>query len=200
MELSKLQTEKVLKQFLSKENGLNKVLEIFMNSLMYSERDVFLKSQEGSNKGNAYRQSQVYGRGRQIQLRMPRDRMGQFYPVILTLLRNQDSQLHDLSFMLYNKGLITKDISYVLNIIYGKNYSKNTISEINKSFYDHMYDWRNRDMEQEYLADYIGAIWEKVKRDSIRNEAFYIQMGLKQDFSREIISIVNIPTESSICW
>ena len=46
MNLSKLQTEEVLKQFLSKENGLNEVLEIFMNSLMYSERDVFLKSQD----------------------------------------------------------------------------------------------------------------------------------------------------------
>ena len=103
MKLSKLQTEEVLKQFLSKENGLNEVLEIFMNSLMYSERDVFLKSQDGDNKGNGYREGQVYGRGRQLQLRIPRDRMGQFYPVLLALLRDQDSQLHDLSFMLYSK-------------------------------------------------------------------------------------------------
>ena len=98
MKLSKLQTEEVLKQFLSEENGLNEVLEIFMNSLMYSERDVFLKSQDGINKGNGYREGQVYGRGRQLQLRIPRDRMGQFYPVLLALLRDQDSQLHDLSF------------------------------------------------------------------------------------------------------
>lgn len=48
MNLSKLQTEDVLKQFLSKENGLSDVLEMFMNSLMVSERDVFL--QKGRHK------------------------------------------------------------------------------------------------------------------------------------------------------
>jgi transposase-like protein len=200
MNLSKLQTEEVLKQFLSKENGLNEVLEIFMNSLMYSERDVFLKSQEGINKGNGYREGQVYGRGRQLQLRIPRDRMGQFYPVLLALLRDQDSQLHDLSFMLYSKGLTTRDIGEVLEVIYGKNYSKSTISDINKSFYEQMQDWRNRELEQEYLAIYIDAIWQKVKRDTIRSEAFYILMGLKKDFTREIIGIVNVPTESSTGW
>jgi len=200
MELSKLQTEEVLKQFLNKENGLNEVLEIFMNSLMYSERDVFLKSQDGINKCNGYREGQVYGRGRQLQLRIPRDRQGQFYPVILALLRDQDSQLHDLSFMLYSKGLTTRDIGDVLDVIYGKNYSKSKISDINKGFYEQMQDWRNRELDREYLAVYIDAIWEKVKRDTIRGEAFYILMGLKQDFTREIIGIVNIPTESSTGW
>ncbi len=66
MELSKLQTETVLKQFLSKENGLNEVLEILMNSLMYSEREVFLKENQQANKGNGYRPGQVYGRGQQF--------------------------------------------------------------------------------------------------------------------------------------
>lgn len=200
MNLSKLQTEEVLKQFLSKENGLNEVLEIFMNSLMYSERAAFLKTQEGFNKGNGYREGQVYGRGRQLQLRIPRDRMGHFYPVLLALLRDQDSQLHDLSFMLYSKGLTTRDIGEVLEVIYGKNYSKSTISDINKSFYTQMQDWRNRELEQEYLVIYIDAIWQKVKRDTIRSEAFYILMGLKKDFTREIIGIVNVPTESSTGW
>lgn len=200
MNLSKLQTEEVLKQFLSKENGLNEVLEIFMNSLMYSEREAFLKVQDGPNKGNGYREGQVYGRGRQLQLRIPRDRMGQFYPVLLALLRDQDSQLHDLSFMLYSKGLTTRDIGEVLEVIYGKNYSKSTISDINKSFYEQMQDWRNRELAQEYLVVYIDAIWQKVKRDTIRSEAFYILMGLKKDFTREIIGIVNIPAESSTGW
>lgn len=60
MNLSKLQTEDVLKQFLSKENGLSDVLEMFMNSLMVSERDVFLQKDAGINKGNGYRPGQVY--------------------------------------------------------------------------------------------------------------------------------------------
>lgn len=200
MELSKLQTEAVLKQFLSKENGLNEVLEILMNSLMYSEREAFLKETEQPNKANGFRSGQVYGRGQQLQLRIPRDRLGQFYPVLLGLMRDQDSQMHDLSFCLYTKGLTTRDIGDVLDIIYGKNYSKSTISNINKSFYGQMESWRNRSLDKEYLAVYIDATWVKVNRDTIQNEAFYIMMGLKKDYTREIIGIVNIPTESAAGW
>lgn len=200
MQLTKLQTEEVLKQFLSKENGLNEVLEMLMNSLMYGEREAFLKEKEACNKANGYRPGQVYGRGQQLQLRIPRDRLGQFYPIILGLMRDQDSQMHDLSFSLYSKGLTTRDIGDVLEIIYGKNYSKSTISNINKSFYGQMEAWRNRLLEQEYLIVYIDAIWTKVKRDTIDNEAFYIMMGLKKDYTREIIGIVNIPTESATGW
>lgn len=200
MQLTKLQTEKVLHQFLSKENGLNDVLEMIMNSLMLSERSAFLKQTNESNKGNGYRLGQVYGRGQQLQLRIPRDRMGQFYPVVLALLRDQDSQVHELSFALYSKGLTTRDIGDVLETIYGKHYSKSTISAVNVSFYEQMRAWRERPLEGEYVAVYIDAIWTKVKRDTVQNEAFYIIMGLRKDYTREIVGIANVPTESSSGW
>lgn len=200
MNLTKLQTESVLKEFLSKENGLNEVLEMLLNSLMYSERSTFLEKDGGLNKANGFRQAQVFGRGKQLELKVPRDRLGHFYPVLLALLRDQDGQIHDLSYALYSKGLTTRDIGEVLEIIYGKHYSKSSISNINKSFYEQMDAWRNRELEDEYLVLYIDAIWEKVRRDTIRSEAFYIIMGLKKDYTREIIGIVNIPVESSTGW
>jgi len=200
MELTKLQIEGVLKQFLSKEKGLNEVLEMVINSLMYSEREAYLESRGEKNKGNGYRFGKAFGRGKQLELKIPRDRLGQFYPVLLTLLRDQDSQIYDLSFALYSKGLTTRDIGEVLEVIYGRNYSKSTISNINVSFYEQMEAWRRRDLDKEYLVVYIDAIWEKVRRDTIRSEAFYIMMGLKKDYTREVIGIVNIPTESSVGW
>lgn len=200
MELTNLQIESVLKQFLSREKGLNEVLEMIINSLMYSEREAYLKTHEEKNKGNGYRFGKAFGRGKQLELKIPRDRLGQFYPVMLTLLRDQDSQIYDLSFALYSKGLTTRDIGDILEVIYGRNYSKSTISNINVSFYEQMEDWRNRELEKEYLVVYIDAIWEKVRRDTIRSEAFYVIMGLRGDYTREIMGIVNIPTESSIGW
>lgn len=200
MELTKLQTEKVLSQFLDKKNGLNEVLEMVLNALMHSERELFLDSHKEKNKANGYRQGQAFGRGRQLSLRIPRDRQGQFYPVLLALLRDQDSQIHELSFTLYSKGLTTRDIGDVLDVIYGKNYSKSQISSITTEFYKQMEQWRNRALEEEYLVVYIDALWEKVRRDNIASEAFYIIMGLKKDFTREIIGIVNLPVESSAGW
>lgn len=74
MELTKLQTQDVLRTFLTKENGLNQVLEILLNSLMLVERTDYLQN-SSDNKGNGYRSGSVFGYGHQIELKIPRDRL-----------------------------------------------------------------------------------------------------------------------------
>lgn len=202
MQLSKLQTQSVLQEFLKKENGLNDVLEMVLNSLMLSERTDYLSSDNDSqNKGNGYRTGSVFGYGHQIELKIPRDRLSQFTPVILALFRQQETYLKEVSFQLYSKGLTTRDISDVMDTIYGKHYSKSSISNISQSFYDQMQAWRERDLDKHYLALYIDGLYVKVKRDGkYRNECFYIILGLREDYTREIISIVNFPSESATSW
>ena len=73
MHLTKEQTTEVLSKFISKKDGLNEVLEMVLNSLMYSERQDFL-SDSTNNKGNGYRLAKVFGHGAQLELRVPRDR------------------------------------------------------------------------------------------------------------------------------
>jgi transposase-like protein len=61
--------------------------------------------------------------------------------------------------------------------------------------------WRNRDLDSHYLAFYIDGLHVKLQRDKrYQNECFYIILGLKEDFTREVIAIVNLPTESSTGW
>ena len=201
MILTKKQTEEVLSNFLVKENGLNDVLQMVLNSLMLSERTVHLNEAEEKNKGNGYRMANVFGHGHQIELRVPRDRNSTFVPTILALFREQESYLKEVSFQMYSKGLTTRDIEDVMTTIYGSHYSKSKISQINVGFYEQMESWRNRKIDDHYLALYIDGIVVKLKRGSkYENECFYIIMGLKEDGTREIISIVNFPTESCTGW
>ena len=200
MDLTKKQTEEELSKFLRKENGLNEVLEMLLNALMLSERSDYLRKSI-SNKGNGYRLGNVFGYGNQIELRIPRDRQSAFTPTILALFREQESYLKEVSFELYSKGLTTRDISDVMETIYGNHYSKSTISNISKSFYDQMESWRNRELEEHYLALFIDGLHVKVRRDGIyQNECYYIILGLKEDYTREVISIVTLPSESSNGW
>jgi len=171
-----------------------------LNAMMYIERDEHLKGIE-KNKCNGYRSGNVFGYGSQIELRIPRDRQSTFMPTILALFRDQESYLKEVSFQMYSKGLTTRDISEVMETIYGKHYSKSTISNISQSFYEQMESWRNRDLDKHYLAFYIDGLQVKLRRDSkYENECFYIILGLKEDYSREIIAIVNFPTESAQGW
>ena len=200
MNLTKEQTTEVLSNFLSKENGLNEVLRMMLNAMMHCERGTFLESSQG-NKGNGYRLGKVFGHGTELELRIPRDRLSHFTPTLLALFRDQEQYLKEVSFALYSKGLTTRDISDVLQTIYGGHYSKSTISNFSQSFYDRMQQWRERSLESHYLALYIDGTFTKVRlSNSYKSECFYIILGLKEDYTREVISIVNIPEESSQGW
>jgi len=200
MQLTKEQTSEVLSKFASENNGLNDVLEIVLNSLMLSERGNYLAS-SSDNKGNGFRLGKVFGHGAQLELRIPRDRQSDFQPTILALFRDQESYLKEVAFKLYSKGLTTRDASEVMEIIYGTHYSKSSISNIAKSFYEQMEAWRDRSLSTHYLALYIDGLFVKVKRDgSYQDECFYIVLGLTEDYKREVIAIVNQPTESARAW
>ena len=40
----------------------------------------------------------------------------------------------------------------------------------------------------------------KVRRETVATEAFYVLLGLKEDFTREVLGIINIPQESASGW
>ena len=92
MNLTKKQTEEILSKYLVKENGLNEVLEMTLNAMMYCERSEYLSGKE-DNKGNGFRLGKVFGHGSQLELRIPRDRQSEFTPVILALFRDQEEYL-----------------------------------------------------------------------------------------------------------
>jgi len=110
--------------------------------------------------------------GKQIELKIPRDRLGLFQSVVLALIRDQKQQLEDLSFELYGKGLTTSQIGGIMKKIYGKYYSKSAISNITSTFYGQMQQWRERPLDSTYLAAYIDAIQLKIRRETVSSEAF----------------------------
>lgn len=199
IELTKLQLQASINKLLLQENGLNSVLEMTLNGLMHSERSIYLENSD-KNKGNGYRKAFAVGMGKQIELKIPRDRLGMFQPMVLALIRDQRQQLEDLSFELYGNGLTSSQIGNVMAKIYGKHYSKSSISKITTTFYEQMHHWRERPLESHYLAVYIDAIHLKVRRTTVSTEAFYIILGVKSDYTREVLAIVNIPSESATGW
>lgn len=201
LKLTQSQLQHVINDQLQQEKGLNDLFEMMVNGLMLSERQVFLE--EGKiqgNKGNGYRQAKRSGIGSKLSLRIPRDRLGVFKPVVLGLLNEQEEQVKDLCFELYGKGLTTRQIQDVIEKIYGSSYSKSSVSRITTDFSALVKSWLERDLDGFYPIIYIDAIHIKVRRDTVGTEAFYTLLGLKEDYTREVLAIVNIPQESASGW
>lgn len=200
LKLSNNQLQSVINEHLLHENGLNEVFSMFVNGLMYSERQAFLGQNVPGNKGNGFRKATRAGIGSKLQLKIPRDRLGVFQPVILGLLNEQEEQIKSLCFELYGKGLTTRQIESVVENIYGNTYSKSSISRITTDFSSLIDAWLERQLESYYPIIYIDAIHVKVRRETVATEAFYVLLGLKEDHTREVLGIINIPQESASGW
>ena len=201
IKFTKEQLQVAVNNYLSDSGGVNDLFTMVINGLMLGERKAFLSSEEkGENKGNGYRQLLKAGIGSGLELQVPRDRLGVFKPVLLGVLEQQEEKIKDLSFALYGKGLTTRQISEVLTDIYGTNYSKSGISRITTEFSEVVESWLNRPLDARYPVVFIDAIHVKVRRDVVATEAFYVVLGLKEDLTREVLAIVNFPTESASGW
>lgn len=201
IQFTKKQLQSIINLELEKEDGLNDLFAMMVNGLMLSERKLFLENKEDpDNKGNGYRKATRSGIGSKLSLSIPRDRLGVFKPVLLGLLDEQEAQVKNLCFELYGKGLTTRQIEGVIENIYGSTYSRSSISRITTDFSALVDSWLHRELDRYYPIIYIDAIHVKVRRDRVATEAFYVLLGLKEDLTREVLSIVNIPQESASGW
>jgi len=199
--LSKEQLATIINEQFIKENGANELFEIFINSLMKIERDEHIsQTRLNGNKGNGYRQIIKSGIQNGLNLKIPRDRLSSYKPIILAIINENEEKVKELSFELYGKGLSTRQVSDVIEKIYGKSCSKTTISRISQKYSQLIEEWRSRGLEKKYKVIMQDALYINVRRERVKKEAYYILLGLKEDNTREIISIFNIPTESSLGW
>ncbi|QBO57188.1 IS256 family transposase [Chryseobacterium salivictor] len=199
-ELYTEQISDLLLNVANSENGSNLLMQLTLNAFMKSERHLHQQENEG-DYGNGYRERKARGFGKEMILKVPRTRNGTFYPVLLNVLRNEDEERRKLIFSLYRRGLTTEQVSDVYEEIYGKEYSKQQISYLMKDSREEVDIWLKRKLESHYLVLYIDATFVHTRRDkSVSKEGYYTILGIKEDGSREVLSIVNHPTEGATLW
>lgn len=201
IDLSNDQLQDTIHSILNKDEGLNELLEMILNGLMKLERETFLTQQASSaNKANGYRPGRASGYGKELSLRIPRDRLGNFKPVLWAMLRDQQEQVRRLCFELYGKGLTTRQVGQITEKIYGTHYSCSAVSSFNQELADQLDQWRRRPLQARYPVIYMDAIHVKVRRQHVSSEAFYVVLGLTEDMQREVLAIASIPSESANGW
>jgi transposase-like protein len=167
---------------------------------MIAERKEFLQENPG-NKGNGYRLGKSYGHGRQLEFRIPRDRFGNFHPVIYAMLKDQDEESMRLAGSLYTKGLTQGQVGDIFEEVYGRHYSKSSISRMIDYLRDDTEQWLIRPLEGYYPIVFVDGIHIKLHRNKrVENEAFYVVLGVKPDRTREVLGIYNRPVESANGW
>ena len=83
-----------------------------------------------ADQGNGFRTVKAHGSCHELVLTVPRTRSGGFFPLILGLIREEDSEKNKLVTSLYTRGLTTEAITEIWEEMYGTSYSKSQISQL----------------------------------------------------------------------
>lgn len=200
MELTTTQKSAFISEMLSSEAGINELIRVLLDTFSKQERALFVEEHEGE-QCNGFRPRRWRGYGCSFELRIPRTRSGNFQPLILGILSSQESERALLFHELYTRGLSCEDIGSVCERIYGYHYSKQQVSYLSNTSKEEIYKWLERQLSPHYLAVYIDATFAYTRRDDrVAQEAYYTMLGLLPDGSREVLCVVNHPTEGALNW
>ncbi len=199
MNFTQEQMSEIFDEIASKKDGYRHLLKLSLEAIMKAERNEFNIAHCDSSNG--YRMSSIFAHKSKMELVVPRSRHHNFYPLILALIKDQDNESKELAFELYRAGLTTEQVGNMFGKIYGHTYSKAAISSMMQYARDDVFAWLERTIEDEYPIIYIDATYWYTRRDkSVSKEAYYTILGVKKDTTREVLSIVNHPTEGASNW
>src|SRR5574344_2263606 len=111
MKFTHEQISEIISSFTNGKDGFEELIRLGMESLMKSEREVYNTQKE--DVSNGFRDRRVYHNGKMFEIRVPRTRESNFYPVLLGVLKDQEAEVQRLICSLYSKGLTTKQVGEV---------------------------------------------------------------------------------------
>ncbi len=180
------------------ENGLDAELD---EELGYSRYDYKNKDTDNSRNGHSSKTLKTsFG---EVYIDVPRDRKGEFDPVILK--KNQTSVSHDVEekiLSMYAKGMTTSDIETHIHDIYGLEVSDTTVSRItDKKILPIAKEWQQRPLEPIYAVVFLDAIHYHVRSEGqIVKKAVYIAIGVDLDGWKDVLSMWVGENESAKYW
>ena len=169
------------------------------NELGYSKYNY--KDKKTSNCRNGYSKKDVQTDMGEVQLQVPRDRKGEFEPVVVKKHQNDVSSIEDQVLSMYAKGMSVRDIQTHLNDIYGVEASPALISNITDKIMPVIRDWQSRPLQEVYAVLFLDAIHYKVRQEGqIVNKAAYMIIGIDLDGQKDVLGMWIGESESAKFW
>ena len=147
-----------------------------------------VSGRNSGNSRNGKRSRNVRTSAGDMTLQVPRDRNGDFQPVLLDKYQTSTNELEEKIIALYAKGVSTRDIQDTLHDLYGVEVSAATISTVTDKVWSLVEAWQSRPLAAVYPIVYLDALHLKLRRDSkVLNTAVYIVLGVDLDGQRDVL-------------
>ncbi len=190
--------QKTLKELFAET--LQEMLEAELETeLGYAKHDV--KNKETRNSRNGHSKKTVTSEYGEVEIEVPRDRLGEFEPMVVKKHQTQVTGIEDQIISMYSKGMSTRDIQDHLNQLYGIDVSPTLISNVTAKIMPLIKEWQNRPLQNVYSVVFMDAIHFKVKQDGqIINKAAYMVVGIDLEGYKDVLGIWIGENESAKFW
>lgn len=160
------------------------------------------KDPENKNARNGYYNKTLLTNVGETQLKVPRDRNGEFSPMVVE--KGERKLSEDIEYkilMMYTRGISTREISEQIREIYGFEVSATFISNITNKVKEEVEKFKERKLEAVYPIVYMDAIRYKVRSEGKTIEkSINIVMGITMEGRKDILGFWLCENESASFW
>lgn len=187
--------------FESLATELNKALA---ERMLGAEMDVHLAEESeraAGNHRNGTSPKTVDTGSERVVLDIPRDRQGQFDPVLIGKYQRRFPGFDDKIIAMYARGMSTRDIQAHIEEIYGIEVSPALVSAVTDAVLEEVQAWQNRPLEAVYAIVYFDASRVKMRDEGlVRNKAVYLAIGITCAGEKETLGLWIEQTEGAKFW
>ena len=195
-----------LLEFLLSNPPFLEVVSRFSNLFMDLERGIFLRNLDPAsyNKANGYYERNLACSLGNLNLKVPRDRLGDFRPFILpSPYRRATDDMEDVMLQLVLSSYSPNKMKSFLNSL-NLPYSKEEVEEIKEEILKEANGINTRGIKENYLAVYIDAYHTPIKEkvdEKIMEGVIYVIVGITLEGDKEMLGYyINIGNENKGDW
>ncbi len=204
-----LKQAKTYEDLMGADGAIKKLMTSTLEQMLDAELTEHLGyekySPEGKNSGNSRNgktRKTLKNDNGEIDITVPRDRNGDFDPIIVKKYERTIGPIEDKIISMYAKGMTTRDIQSHIQEIYGLDISATLISNITDKIVHVATEWQNRELEKVYALVYFDAIHYKVKDESKRvtSKAAYTCLGIDLNGHKDLLGLWVGEAEGANFW
>lgn len=177
-----------------------------MNELLQAELSAFPGyapyEKDGYNTGNSRNgtySSQFKTKYGTVSLVIPRDQNGEFSPAIFPSYARCDDHLEEMIIKLYQTGVNTREISEIIERMYGHHYSP-TVSNITKVTQEKVTAFHERTLKENYSILYLDGTYLPLRRGTVSKECVHIALGITPEGYKSVLGYEIAPNENNVSW
>ena len=139
---------------------------------------------------NGFSRKTVQSEQGEMELSIPRDRAGEFEPILVPKHQRRLAGLDEKILAMYARGNSTRDISAQLEELYGAKVSASLISEVTDAVSDEVKAWQSRPLDEVFPIVYLDALYVNIKVNGrVSKRAVYVALGINPEGNKELLGL-----------